>query len=250
MRAGVLPAVLFLVLGCAPPKALNPAFEPMGGEVLWEHGLGRCVQVQEGVTLRAAFLEAIPDALLFEVALENRSEESLLVSPERLTCEQVLPPDLHNGTLPVPAVDPETQLDRLRREAALIEHHRRQEQRVNTTLALVGLATAVVDTADRVVAKAPTRRHDSSLTEAGLSLAASAGVSEAGSSAQAAERLTGNDAARRQWEQACLRRTTLLPGERYRGQVVFHLQAHRAIAVNLKVPVGRRVFTVPFRVRR
>lgn len=248
MALGML-ALLFLV-GCVPPALpFNPSFQVRGTEVEWDHGVAWARQSDGGLIAKAAFIEAGPGTMLFDVVLENRSELAVLVSPERVDCELRL-----SGDDPLPlntlrAVDPETQMELLARDAYAIRRRREVEQATHGVVAMAGLAVAAVDTVDRATTQDPQRRRDASTTHAGLDLAATALNADVASSMRAKVEASKKADGRDLWEMECLRRTTIHPGARYRGKLVFHGDASAASTLRLRIPVGERVFVFTFQPR-
>lgn len=245
----VVPTVLCLLLvACARPDPLPAAlvsgFTPETAEVTWVHGRAIAEQAQNGLRVKVSFLEASRDTLLFEVEAINQGASPVLITPERLRIDRV-DYTLDRPSVSFPAVDPEHQIELLAQDAHRIRERAKADADFQVGMGLLGMAFGVVGAVDS--SRPGGARADSMI---GGVAAAGAGFSGAlETSKQEEGQLAALKENGKRWEDACLRRTTLDSGQRYRGMVVFHMDPSHAVRLVLYVPTDAGTFTFPFRLK-
>jgi hypothetical protein len=206
LPAVILASACAAVLGCASPAPLVRLEPRSGKHVVWVAGRAVLAKEQDGVRAAAAFEQQDGNLLALRVEVENQTDGSLEVTPERITfvtCKAV-GNDSCGGAYQV--VDPEDVIahldERQSREAA----NAKNEAAFNTSLVLL---SAVGDVAS--LASPRHRRRGSDTLVA---------IEHAEASAARAEATQGSLASRRQvWSDVALRRTTLASGRGTSGLV-------------------------------
>jgi hypothetical protein len=233
----LLPALLLgLLAACVRPPEPNPQLQPVQPVDRWLKGRPYLKQIQGGLEVRAAFEEAGPGALLFDVVVANRGAEPVLVAPEAFQC--VLG-DLPEGSLApreYAAVDPEAMIRQLGEASAAERASQGTTQAFRGIFLLADLGDALSASTQRSAREQREVRQDNRETLRDMAEA----------DRQSDARLSGLAARRRHWEEDCLRKTTLDPGYGLRGKAVFHLDSRRAGKVTLRVPLGGEVFRFDF----
>jgi len=225
----VLVVSLGLLAACVRPPEVNPPLQPVEASERWLKGSAYLKRVQGGVEVRAAFLEAGPGALLFDVVVANRGTAPVLVAPEGFVCDLTLP-EASLAPPEVPVVDPEAMIRQFVQASAA----ERSSQGVTSAFRGVFLLADLGDILSQSSRRNPREQRETSrdLDEADVR-------SEA--------RLTDLAAQRRHWEEDCVRKTTLDPGYGLRGKVVVHVNTRLASQVVLRLPLGAETFRFAFR---
>ncbi|HEX9011852.1 MAG TPA: hypothetical protein VF804_15935 [Holophagaceae bacterium] len=205
----------------------------------WLRGKAYLKEEQGGLEVRAAFEDAGPGALLFDVVVANRGPAPVLVAPEQF---QVVLGDLPEGSLApreYAAVDPEVMIHQLGRASAAEQATKGATNAFRGIFLLADLGDTLTGSTQRNPREQREVRQDNRETYRDMDAA----------DRNADARLSGLAGQRRHWEEDCVRKTTLDPGYGLRGKVVFHLDARRAGKVALRVPVGSQTFQFDFRTR-
>lgn len=238
--ARLLSALVFgLLAGCIRPPEPNPQLQPVQPVDRWLRGKAYLKEEQGGLEVRAAFEDAGPGALLFDVVVANRGPAPVLVAPEQF---QVVLGDLPEGSLApreYAAVDPEVMIHQLGRASAAEQATKGATNAFRGIFLLADLGDTLTGSTQRNPREQREVRQDNRETYRDMDAA----------DRNADARLSGLAGQRRHWEEDCVRKTTLDPGYGLRGKVVFHLDARRAGKVALRVPVGSQTFQFDFRTR-
>ena len=228
---------LGLLAGCVRPPEVNPPLQLVEAPDRWLKGSAYRTQVHGGVTVEAAFVDAGPGALLFDVVVANRGTAAVLVSPEAIACDLTLP----EGSLApreVGAVDPEAMIRQLGQARAAEQASQGVTAAFRGVFLLADLGDALSQST-RSAREQREVRQEQRETRRDLD----------GADRHSEARLTGLAEQRRHWEEDCVRKTTLDPGYGLRGKVVFHVNARLASQVVLRVPLGGETFRFAFRPR-
>jgi hypothetical protein len=239
--SATLLSVLLLgaLAGCVRPPQPNPPLLPVQPVDRWLRGKAYLKQVQGGLEVRAAFEDAGPGALLFDVVVANRGTAPVLVAPEQFQC--VLG-DLPEGSLApreFAAVDPELMIRQLGQASASEQAAKANTNAFRGIFLLADLGNTLAGSAQRSPREQREVRQDNRATYRDMDAA----------DRHADQRSAGLAGQRLHWEQDCVRKTTLDPGYGLRGQVVFHLDARKAGKVALRIPLGAQTFQFDFRTR-
>ena len=229
-------SLLVLLAACVRPPEPNPQLQPVQPVDRWLRGKAYLKEVQGGLEVRAAFEDAGPGALLFDVVVANRGTAPVLVAPEQFQCVLGGLPEGSLAPREYAAVDPEVMIQQLGRASAA------EQAAKGTTNAFRGiflLADALSASTQRSAREQREVRQDHRETYRDMDAA----------DRQSDARLSGLAGQRRHWEEDCVRKTTLDPGYGLRGKVVFHLDARRAGTVALRIPLGSQTFQFDFRAR-
>lgn len=206
------------------------------GEVRWFYGNAYVKQERDSLSVEAAFLDADPAYLIFDLDIVNNSSATFLIEPGDIVLE-------HESGARFRAIEPEAH------RLGMDLHHAREEAR-QKNLAVAAGAVAVVAT---VAAFATDGDFDGDNVEAAdfqLALDFTPLIWSAAATATTDFRpLPPRDmpspADRIFWTDHSLRRTHLRPGERVYGKVVFPL-ADLSGRYELRVPVAGYPFHFPF----
>jgi hypothetical protein len=236
----LLPALLLgLLAACVRPPEPNPQLQPVQPVDRWLRGKAYLKEAQGGLEVRAAFEDAGPGALLFDLVVANRGTAPVLVAPELF---QVVLGDLPEGSLApreYAAVDPEVMIQQLGRASAATQAAKGTTSAFRGVFLLADLGDALTSSTQRSAREQREIRQDNRETARDMDAA----------DRNADARLSGLAGQRRHWEEDCVRKTTLDPGYGLRGKVVFHLDSRRAGKVALRLPVGPQTFQFDFRAR-
>ncbi len=236
----LLISVLLTLVGCQTPKTIfNPHFDPEDTAVRWEHGKAKVTQEEEGIKVIATFLEGGTESLHFDVEVHNLSEKPVLVRPEAIECE-LLPHCMqpNQGTILKRASNPEMEIRKLSERAHWKEVDRVRSENANTVFSVLELAGTVAAVANKEPELAHTLVHTS------IARQESHEIHQINQSNQIAHLKDS----RRPWEESCLRANTLEPDQGTHGIVVFNpIDATQAKRIQLKVPVGEKIFTFKFK---
>ncbi|WP_243288291.1 hypothetical protein [Geothrix terrae] len=225
-----------LLAGCMRPPGVNPSLQPVEAPDRWLKGRAYLKQEQAGVEVQAAFVEAGPGSLQFDLVVANRGTTTVLVDPERCFCDLTLPADTL-APREIPAVDPEARI------RAIIQASAAEKASQSDTTAFRGLflLADLGDTLSQSTQRNPRQQREAQRGKQDTYRDMDQADRRSG------ERLTGLAEQRRHWEEDCLRKTTLEPGYGLRGRVVFHTKTQLASQVVLRVPVGAGTFRFAFR---
>lgn len=238
--ARLIPALLSALLaGCVRPPEPNPQLQPVQPVDRWLRGKAYLKEAQGGLEVRAAFEEAGPGALLFDVVVANRGTAPVLVAPEQFQCVLGGLPEGSLAPREYAAVDPEVMIQQLGRASAAEQAAKGTTNAFRGIFLLADLGDALSASTQRSAREQREVRQDHRETYRDMDAA----------DRQSGARLSGLAGQRRHWEEDCVRKTTLDPGYGLRGKVVFHLDARRAGTVALRIPLGSQTFQFDFRAR-
>lgn len=230
MRTAPCLVALLTLVACHPPQ-INPRLVPEHPQPRWESGRAWVTQRRGPWTASVAFVEAGPDAYLFEVTASQSEGVPATLSPERIRF--VI--DVPEGCPEVTAEDPEPHIERLRQAEARERSTHAGEAAADLGLGLLDLALDL-----RPSSKAQERERAKAREERRQI--------DARHDALHRETLQNLTRAREGWEREALRRTTLVPGLEARGRVVVHRRIVTASRVSLHLPLGGETFVFPFAV--
>lgn len=232
-------SLLVLLAACVRPPEPNPQLQPVQPVDRWLRGKAYLKEVQGGLEVRAAFEDAGPGALLFDVVVANRGTAPVLVAPEQFQCVLGGLPEGSLAPREYAAVDPEVMIQQLGRASAATQAAKGTTHAFRGVFLLADLADTLTSSTQRSAREQREIRQDNRETVRDMEAA----------DRNADARLSGLAAQRRHWEEDCIRKTTLDPGYGLRGKVVFHLDSRRAGKVALRLPVGPQAFQFDFRTR-
>lgn len=230
---------LLLIVGCQTPKTIfNPHFAPEDSIARWEQGKAKVTQEEDGIKVIATFLEGGTESLHFDVEVHNQSENPILVRPENIECELIHKPHLKLGPVLKRASNPEMEIRYLSQKAHWAEVARVRSENTNTIFSILELAGAVT----AVVKDEPEIAHDildcSNVRQQYHDI----------NQIQKSDQIHALNDSRRPWEESCLRSNTLDPDQGTHGIVVFNpIDATQTERIELKVPVGEKIFTFKFK---
>ncbi|CAH1000325.1 hypothetical protein LEM8419_01478 [Neolewinella maritima] len=235
--------VLSLLLsGCGRPLQLVRV-EPADPATVDRYFYGNAIQQEQqaGLTVETNFYDASPEYLIFDVSILNESDGDVLFDP----VASMLYTSAQNG---MHAIDPEVQVFTLDMDVLHQEKNRRTLNWVGGTLLAASTVYLLVDGSN--AADAATTPNTTANTVTDLTLALSDAYWFAVQTSSLSER-SGYDfdspdpSSRFFWLDHSFRRTTIRPGERAVGKLVFP-RSDDVTALRLEVWVEDRSFTFPF----
>lgn len=228
---------------CVMPQAVI-RLEPQTDRVRWDYGIAILEDQADSLRGRASFVGATREYLVFNLEVENLGNTAVLVSPEKFYLT-------NPAGIRFFAADPEKII--LRQE---VEASQQEANAKNTAIALGVVAAAAVTAAviadindgglndrreNRFAAAAPV------VVDPGLWWFAPNLLYRDAAAAPPAPTWT-NTQDRRFWTDLTLRRTTVDPGQRVRGQVLFSRRDDLKEFM-LLAPVETTVLAFPYRQR-
>ena len=229
---------LFLVFACAScvsPYSISK-MKPVASETTWLWGREFASQTINGVTVRVSYENNDRKTGIFNVEIENNSDQDVLISPEKF---QV---NLIGGTLPKNFVrlqtarDPESIFLHLEKQFARQQADETNTAILNATSFVTETATNVASLAVKETAEEKYQRH--------------AAQNEADYNRQIdnynleVSRLNLNQQ-KQYYYNTLLRKTTLPPNSIINGQVHFPRQT-KATQYEIIIPVGEQLLKFPF----
>lgn len=227
----------FFLSSCAAPQPvsrLNPLQEP----VYWSYG-AKFVQLpaQEDLQMEVAFIRSTAQHLLFEVTLQNRSNQTFLVTPEVFRLQ---PLGIDRRPLPVaalPAADPEQillELDKQESKQVAEDANQATIAMLNSALNIVediSSTSKSVDAEERAL-RMQERQEDDAYY--------------ANREYENEMELISISEQRSYWANNTIRRTHLKPGFEMTG-LVFFPRYNDASLLEARFPVEHLEFSVPYR---
>lgn len=226
----LMPLFLSILLtGCMSSNRYT--LTPLGDGVRWHRG--QAIQKVEGgdFIATATYLRSEDGNLLFSISVKNTGDEETLLDPGAFRYEILVAADQARGTTrtagfpesqtgPVPAIDPETRIDRL-------EWQRQLQRDSESSMAMLELIDSVIELADigdpETEEEAAERRDEE--------------ARERRRQMEQRQREIRNRRKLAFWGAEALRKTTLSPGESMGGVVVFPGRT-RAQRIRLVLPLG------------
>lgn len=237
-----LPLLVLITVSCAGPLQLV-RLEPASDVPVDRYLYGNAILSARSanLTVEANYYDATPDYLVFDVQIINEGTRDILFDPARSSLVSEL-----GGRQS--AIDPEVQLFGM-------DWQRLKQQKANRTMAWVGAGLLVATTAYAIadastVADATNNALTTSDVVAQISLSVADAmvftvVNSAASSAPAVAPELPDPYNRFFWLDHSLRITTIRPGERAVGKLVFE-RMDDARELTLNVAAGEQEYAFPF----
>jgi hypothetical protein len=222
MKTHVLPflalVLLFSLSSCFTPRSVIRV-EPSSDQVRWDYGQAIVETTADSLIGKAAFIGATKEYLVFNIEVENRGNNNVLVSPEQFYLTNP------NGNRFF-AIDPEKQMLGME-----IEESRREASAKNTAVVVGVVAVAAVTAAVVASSRSSSSRNERTYSNTysnnnwwfapNIMLGNYSGSS---SVSRPPASSWSNTQERRYWSEQTLRRTTVGPDQFVRGQVLFPRQ--------------------------
>jgi len=222
MKTYVLPflaLVLMLSLSaCFTPRSVIRV-EPSSDQVRWDYGQAIVETTADSLIGRAAFVGATKEYLVFNIEVENRGSNNVLVSPEQFYLTNP------NGNRFF-AIDPEKQMLGMEIDESRKEAHAKNTAVVVGVMAAAAVTAAVV-AGSRSSSSRNERTYSNTYSNNNWWFAPNIMLGNYGGRGVVSRPPAptwSNTQERRYWSEQTLRRTTVGPDQFVRGQVLFPRQ--------------------------
>lgn len=239
VRAAFAAVISILVVSCATPQAVI-RMNPLSQDVKWNYGQAYVSDTLNGIVVEAAFEKATHDYTIFNIAVVNLSNMSYLADPAYFTFEEQNN-DSVSPTI-IRALDPETMLLNIDKEMS-------QSEADAKNLAVgAAVATGALLATAAVVAVSSDNDDDVHYSnhryaDPDLLIAAPLMIETVDDNPESY--VAETDRRREFWELSTMRKTTLDPGFKIEGKVIFP-RFEKAAIYTLKLPVDNKYIEIPF----
>lgn len=238
--AAIAAVFTILAVSCVTPQTVI-RMNPVSQDVKWNYGQAYISDTVSGIVVEAAFEKATRDYTIFNIAVVNLSNMSYLTDPANFTFEEQT-----NGSISprvIRALDPETMLLNIDKEVSQSEADAKNLAvgAAVATGALLATAAVVAISSDNDdnVHHSHYRYADPDLLIAAPLMIEAVDDNYPESYASEADRRYEF------WELSTIRKTTLEPGFKIEGKVIFPRFEKPAI-YTLKLPVENQCIEIPF----
>jgi hypothetical protein len=237
LRIFAMLTILYLSQSCAVPQPVS-RLSPLESNFEWLKGTENLLfESPDGLQVALQYLHSTSAHLVFEVGVQNRSQENVLIDPLQIS---ILPIGLDTISplgSPISAVNPENELLRLDIQTNREEAEQSNDAAMELLSQGLNLASDIASSGqekdpevqEREQADRQERRADYEYTQA---------ISE--------ERLLSLDDRRHYWANYTLRKTTLKPGYEIRGTVFFPRQ-NSATFLKVWIHLGKHPYSALYR---
>lgn len=198
--------------------------QPQTGSEVWQEGKQILCDSLYGIRYEIAFDRMVGDLYVFDFNIVNGSNMPILIDPVQYYYSCMT--DSVKADERIPAIDPDTELDRIRQEITLRESRRKKFFLASLAVSVADFATAVIVSNDR--------NRDNDIVQA--MVAAGAHTALAASAIQNDLETEELYQEQEKWLSGVIRKTTLHTNEALSGKVLFPGSPHAGF-LRLHVPV-------------